>query len=145
MDDNQIKLLVGLIETNNKHINDRLIQHVDDNKEDINELKNLIKEDMKANSQFFKESYQLINKRIDCHEAEIQKIKTDSKTFVKANVCEVNEKMINDSFNKLYKRVVILNAIFIIAYIIVLYNSNIIIDWNSSIFAFLNLRKLFGF
>jgi len=148
--DSEIKLLIELIEKSNTYtkekfdvLSERLGEHSDANRDDFEEIKTLIKEDIKTTERLLENSIGPMKVKINEHDKEIQEWKLEREKFVKENVCKINEKKIEDFFTSITKKLIIYNVIFLLIYAVLLYNSNIDINWTKFLDFFVALKKLF--
>lgn len=134
-------ILVDLIKMNEENTNkkmdmlgEKLISHIDDNKNDFNEIKGMINNLGSDIKEGYKDLYENtispIHKKLEQHTEDIRNLKDKTKGYVKVDLCKQNEEVIKAFFMKYIKRLVIVNIIFFVVYIILLYNSNVTIDWN---------------
>ena len=148
--DSEIKLIIELIEKTNEnvkdkfeYINTRLVEHFNDNAKDFKEIKTLIEKDTESSETTMLETVAPIKELLIKHDKDIQEIKTLSASYVKDTVCKINEAKIQEFFNKITKKLIIYNVIFLIIYVVLLYNSNITIDWPNFFGFITGLKKIF--
>lgn len=148
--ESEIRLLMELIEKSNTHTNEkfeilsgRLSEHIESNRDDFDEIKTLIKEDIKTTERLLENSIRPMKIKIDEHDKDIQEWKHDREKYVKDNVCKINEKKIEDFFSNITKKLIIYNLIFLAIYAVLLYNSNIDVNWSKFLDFFIAIKKLF--
>jgi len=148
--DSEIKLLIELIEKSNTYTREKfdslsewLGEHVESNRDDFEEIKSLIKEDTKATERLLENALGPMKAKISEHDKDIQEWKTEREKYVKDNVCKINEKKIEDFFSNITKKLIIYNVIFMLIYAVLLYNSNIDVNWTKFLDFFVALKKLF--
>ena len=136
----KVDILVDLIKMNEINTNkkmdmmsERLATHIDDNKNDFDELKTIMRNvsiDIKgSHEKLYRDTLAPLTKKIEEHGFEIDELKRNSCKYVKEEICKQNEKVINDKFWIYTKKLIMFNIIFVILYLVLLYNSNITIDW----------------
>jgi hypothetical protein len=103
----------------------------------------LIKEDTKATERLLENALGPMKAKINEHDKDIQEWKTEREKYVKDNVCKINEKKIEDFFSTVTKKLIIYNVIFMLIYAVLLYNSNIDVNWTKFLDFFVALKKLF--
>ena len=150
---NEIKILVELIKTTDKNSSDkfdnltkRLDEHVTHNVDNFIELKSILKDQHKNlldhQREIYDETIAPIKKRMNDHSLILHDYKQDKKDFVKKDICKLNEDKVKEHFDRLTKKVIMYNLLFAIFYIIILYNSNLVIEWKG-IFEIVNIIKKF--
>ena len=152
--ESEIKLLTDLIEKTEKSadakfssLNESLKTHIEDNHHQFDEIKDLLikqhNENKNRDNEFYNKTIKPIIKKVDEHEKKIIILEENKKNYIKKEICQVNEEKLKESFSSLTKKIILYNLTFLVIYVLILYNSNIIIKWGviASVLAF--LKKLF--
>lgn len=148
--DSEIKLVIELIKKNDKntedkfeYISSRLSEHIISNKEQFDEIKDLIRDDIEANEKVLNNTIRPIQELLKKHEEDISIIKAEKSSFVKEAVCRINEAKIQEFFSSVTRKLIIYNLAFLIIYVILLYNSNIAINWPDFFGIIAGIKKIF--
>ena len=150
----KVDILVDLIKMNEENTNKkmdmlsaRLCEHIDDNKNDFNELKSIMQtvstDIQSSHEKLYRDTLTPLTEKIEKHSIEIDELKRESCKYIKEDICKQNEKVINDKFWAYTKKLIMFNAVFIILYLVLLYNSNITIDWNGFVGMLSAVKKIF--
>jgi len=146
----EVIVLVELIRNSEKNSNSRLDSvsqrlddYIDDHKERFNEIKGMIK-DMGTKIDDFTadihdRAIRPINDQLQVHHDRIRDTQESQRTCVKVSDCQVKENELKECCWNNMKKLIYMNAGFMIVYTVILANSNISINWEMV----KNILKLF--
>lgn len=136
----EIQILIELIKMNEQNaksrlsdVSDRLVEYVETTKENFDELKDIVKSVGKRvdsiNSEIHDKTIKPLQLMINEHHESIRALKDEQRLCVKKEICEENEKIIKAYFWDITKKIIAFNCLFFVIYTLILYNSNISVNW----------------